>query len=169
MNVKLMVILVVFFLVAVILISTLTNINRKNSLGRYKAKKIMTENEIEFFRRLVDALPEYFIFPQVTMSALLEAYGSTEKQTHINRLKIAQQRIDYVVCDGKCHVIAVIELDDKTHIPSKDKIRDDRLMQAGIRTIRFQSNRKPTKNEIRNNVSPDTIDKYVEVLKEKTK
>lgn len=169
MNVKLMVILVVFFLAAVILIGTLTNINRKNSLGRYKAKKIMTENELEFFRRLVDALPEYFIFPQVAMSALLEAYGSTEKQTHINRLKIAQQRIDYVVCDGKCQVIAVIELDDKTHIPSKDKIRDDRLMQAGIRTIRFQSNRKPTKNEIRNNVSPDTIDKYVEVLKEKTK
>lgn len=164
-----MVILVVFFLAAAILISTLTNINRKNSLGRYKAKKIMTENELEFFRRLVDALPEYFIFPQVAMSALLEAYGSTEKQTHINRLKIAQQRIDYVVCDGKCQVIAVIELDDKTHIPSKDKIRDDRLMQAGIRTIRFQSNRKPTKNEIRNNVSPDTIDKYVEVLKEKTK
>lgn len=169
MNVKLMVILVFFFLAAAILISTLTNINRKNSLGRYKAKKIMTENELEFFRRLVDALPEYFIFPQVAMSALLEAYGSTEKQTHINRLKIAQQRIDYVVCDGKCQVIAVIELDDKTHIPSKDKIRDDRLMQAGIKTIRFQSNRKPTKNEIRNNVSPDTIDKYVEVLKEKTK
>ena len=114
----------------------------------------MTNNEFEFFDRLVKALPDHYIFPQVSMSALLEASSSDKKQAHSDRLRIAQQRIDYVVCDAQCEVVAVVELDDRTHSRVKDQARDGRLEQAGIRTIRFQSRNKPTAEVIRATVLP---------------
>ena len=58
----------------------------------------MTENELEFFGRLVAALPDHYVFPQVAMTALLEAASSDKKKSHGDRLRIAQQRADYVVC-----------------------------------------------------------------------
>jgi hypothetical protein len=112
--------------------------------GAYRSRKLMTANELEFFGRLVTALPGHYVFPQVAMSALIEAASSDKKKAHGDRLRIAQQRADYVVCTAGGEVIAVIELDDRTHSQPKDQLRDSRLEQAGIRTVRFQSRNKPT-------------------------
>lgn len=109
----------------------------------------MTENEMEFFHRLVVALPNLYIFPQVAMSALVDAASANSKQAYRDRLRVAQQRIDFVVADGEGKVIAIIELDDRTHNAAKDKLRDQRTEQAGYRTIRFQSKNKPTYEQIR--------------------
>ena len=117
----------------------------------------MSDNELEFFGRLIAALPEHYIFPQVAMSALLEASSSDKRVAHSDRLRIAQQRIDYVVCNKRCEVIAVVELDDRTHSRAKDKVRDGRLEQASIKTGRFQSRQKPTADAIRAAVLPAPV------------
>jgi hypothetical protein len=122
---------------------------RKIKLGIYQGKDLLTDNELEFFGRLVQALPQYYIFPQVAMSALLEAASRDEARRNTDRLRIAQQRIDYVVCDRRCNVVAVVELDDRTHSREKDQVRDERLEQAGIRTLRFESRAKPSLQAIR--------------------
>lgn len=111
--------------------------------GAYKSRQLMTENECEFFGRLVVALPDHYIFPQVALPALIEAAVKDRKRAYSDFLRIAQQRVDYVVCDRSCQVVAVVELDDKTHSRKKDALRDARLRQAGIRTVRFQSRSKP--------------------------
>lgn len=121
---------------------------RTDRLGVYRGRKLMTDNEREFFGRLVLALPNHDIFPQVAMSALLEAASRNRKQAYADHLRIAQQRVDYVVCAREGDIVAVIELDDSTHSHAKDRQRDARLAQAGIRTIRFQSRRKPSPAEI---------------------
>jgi very-short-patch-repair endonuclease len=64
-------------------------------------------------------------------------------------LRIAQQRVDYIICTRRCEVVAVVELDDKTHSHAKDELRDARLEQAGIRTVRFQARNKPKVDAIR--------------------
>lgn len=112
--------------------------------GAYRARQLMTANELEFFGRLVSALPGHYIFPQVALSALIESASSDKKLAHGDRLRIAQQRADYVVCTAAGEVVAVVELDDRTHSQAKDQTRDARLEQAGIRTVRFQSRNKPT-------------------------
>jgi hypothetical protein len=117
--------------------------------GAYRRRKLMTDNELEFFGRLVAGLPDHYIFPQVAVSALIEAASSDKKLAHGDRLKVAQQRVDYVVCTTAGEVVAVIELDDRTHSSAKDQLRDSRLEQAGIRTVRFQSRAKPTPAAIR--------------------
>lgn len=109
----------------------------------------MTENESEFFGRLIVALPDHYIFPQVALSALIEAAAMDKKRAYSDHLRIAQQRVDYVVCDRSCQVVAVVELDDRTHSRKKDEVRDARLQQAGIHTVRFQSKSKPTVEVLR--------------------
>jgi hypothetical protein len=121
----------------------------KRKEGLYKARKLLTDNELEFFGRLTHALPDHYIFPQVSMSALLEPVSSERKQAHSDHLRIAQQRTDYVVCDTRCNVLAVVELDDRTHSRARDDVRDARLIQVGIRTVRFQSRNKPSIDAIR--------------------
>lgn len=118
-------------------------------LGLYTGRDLMTENELEFFGRLVSALPQYYVFPQVAMSALLEPASRDEARRRTDWLRIAQQRIDYVVCDRACNVIVIVELDDRTHSRAKDKTRDARLEQAGLPTLRFESRAKPSPAAIR--------------------
>lgn len=122
--------------------------------GAYRSRRLMTENELEFFGRLVAALPDHYIFPQVAMSALLVSTSADKKTSHADRLRIAQQRADYVVCTRDCELVAVVELDDRTHSNAKDQLRDARLEQGGIRTVRFQSRAKPTTEAIRAAILP---------------
>ncbi|HEX8784796.1 MAG TPA: DUF2726 domain-containing protein, partial [Telluria sp.] len=74
-----------------------------------------------------------------------------------DRLRVAQQRVDYVVCTRRCEVVAVVELDDKTHSRAKDELRDARLEQAGIRTVRFQARNKPKVEAIRTMILGPTV------------
>lgn len=138
----------------VIIVGFLAQIKKQKGTGSFKRRQLMTANEVEFFNRLVKALPDHYVFPQVAMSALIEAASSDKKQAHSDRLRIAQQRADYVICDAVGEVVAVVELDDRTHSAAKDQLRDSRLKQGGIRTIRFQSRNKPTVEAIRDAVSP---------------
>lgn len=135
--------IVVFIVLAAAFMAVLHGAKKTGRAGAYRRRKLMTDNEQEFFGRLVVALPDHYVFPQVAMSALIEAASSEKKTAHGDRLRIAQQRADYVVCDKQCEVVAVVELDDKTHSRAKDALRDSRLEQAGIRTVRFQSRSKP--------------------------
>lgn len=146
---------IVFALLVVLALALIWPLlKRPRQAGTYKARQLMTENEAEFFGRLVVALPDHYIFPQVAMSALIEAASKDKKTAHGDRLRIAQQRADFVVCDRSCNVIAVIELDDRTHSPSKDRVRDARLQQAGLRSVRFRSTSKPSVGALRAAVLP---------------
>ncbi|MDQ1817769.1 DUF2726 domain-containing protein [Massilia sp. CCM 9210] len=146
-------IIVVMALAAIILAQVW--LKGKGRSGAYRARALMTPNEAEFFGRLVAALPDHYIFPQVAMSALIEAATNDKKIAHSDRLRIAQQRVDYVVCDRYCKVIAVVELDDRTHSANKDQTRDARLKQGGVRTVRFQSKNKPSVDALRTAILPE--------------
>jgi hypothetical protein len=113
--------------------------------GTFRRRPLMNDNEIEFYFRLSKALPEHLIFPQVSMQALIEAASTDRRVAERDRKRIAQQRVDYAICDPAGAVVVVIELDDRSHRSkkAKDNVRDARLMQAGIRTLRYQSNARP--------------------------
>jgi hypothetical protein len=151
MNVSLLIPILVV-LVAGFVLALLKNSKGTVRTGTYRQRKLMTDNEAEFFGRLVMALPDHYIFPQVAMSALLDTTSSDKRTAHSDRLRIAQQRVDYVVCTKSCEVVAVVELDDKTHSRAKDELRDARLEQGRIRTVRFHSRSKPGVDAIRTTI-----------------
>lgn len=142
-------ILLVLFAVYCILL-VLSYALRKR-LPAIRAKPILTKTEREFFNRLLNALPDYHVFPQVAFGAILKTTKA--------RGRFSQKITDFVVCDkDTLEILAIIELDDKTHNLQKDKARDAMLNAAGYRTIRFQCWRNPSEEEIASHFEmPDPV------------
>ena len=117
-----------------------------------KARALLTGNEQEFYQRLRRALPALNVLPQVGMSALVDVALSPlhPKFWEVRRV-FAMKTIDYVVCRPKdMSVVAVVELDDRSHDEkkSKDRMRDAMLSSVGIVTIRWDSRAKPSVDQI---------------------
>jgi very-short-patch-repair endonuclease len=127
----------------------------------FKAKPLLTPNELEFLIRLETAAPELRFHAQVSMGAVLEAAVSKkmDAKAHMSaRGRFSQKIIDFVAQrrdDGA--IVAMIELDDRTHSADKDSKRDAMLEQAGYRVVRWQSKNKPDATAIRAALFPPTI------------
>lgn len=120
--------------------------------ARFKAKPLLTANELEFLTRLETAVPELRICPQVAMGALLDPAVSRSdgKAYYRARGMFSQKIVDFVAIDRATgSVAAIIELDDRTHSGEKDAQRDAMLAGAGYKTVRWSSKVKPDAAAIR--------------------
>lgn len=115
------------------------------------AKPILTQNELEFYGRLRQALPDFAILTQVSMSAFLKPAGAANSKSYYRaRGRFAQKYSDFLICDpDTLSIHVVIELDDRTHDDVKDEARDRMLAEAGIETLRFASRNKPSVQQLR--------------------
>ena len=114
---------------------------------RFKAKAFMTANELEFLARLEAAVPDLRFHAQVAMGALLDAATPRRENAgaHMSaRGRFGQKIVDFVAQHRTTGaVVAVIELDDRTHDSAKDQSRDAMLREGGYKVIRWQSKAKP--------------------------
>ncbi|MBN8531022.1 MAG: DUF2726 domain-containing protein [Alphaproteobacteria bacterium] len=134
-------------LVTVLAIVLLLPRQRRADSQEIVASPILTPNECEFFHRLLRALPEHHIFPQVAFGAILGTRGSGSKTALRNRFN--RKYADFVICARETlGIVAIVELDDRTHNAAKDAERDQFLHAAGYRVIRFESRKKPSEAEI---------------------
>ena len=106
----------------------------------FNRRFIMTDTEKSFFLDIIHAVPELYVFPQVSFLALLEPVGQASLG------KIQSKRVDFVVCDIKTNRYCVVELDDRSHIgkQGKDLERDGFFDSAGIHSLRYKINNKPS-------------------------
>ncbi len=83
--------------------------------------------------RLKEALPQQHILAQVAFSALITSDDYKIRQ------KFNRKVTDFVVLNTQFEVIAIIELDDPTHLykEEEDRQRDAMLKEAGYRIIRY--------------------------------
>lgn len=118
----------------------------------FKRRMLMTDNELEFHRRISAALPEFEIWPQVPIFALIEPQSRQGSARWRRGLRlISNRRVDWVIARN-AKPLVVIELDDKTHDPKSDKRRDQILASCDFHVIRYKSHKKPSPDEIRNDV-----------------
>ena len=123
-----------------------SNINIETDFPHKKSTYLTTENERRFHAALVSALPmEYCVHCQTSLMALVQP---------INRKDNARtwaKRMDFVVTDRYTKIIAVIELDDRTHEWEHRKKRDryvNAILEGHHKLIRFQSKRIYSSDEI---------------------
>lgn len=97
------------------------------------AKRLMTEHEKTMFTQL-KGVPGCHIFCQVSLGAILRT------KSWKTRNKFSQKIADFVVTDQNFNILAVIELDDKSHDDkqAQDKARDDMLKAAGYKVLRYR-------------------------------
>ena len=100
---------------------------------KFYAKRVITRYETKMFYRLKDAFPEHHVMAQVAFSALI-----TNEHLKI-RSKFNRKVTDFVLLDQELKVIAIIELDDPSHIGKEveDARRDAMLNEAGYHVYRY--------------------------------
>lgn len=113
---------------------------------RLQRKPVMTTREQQMYHLLQTALPECTVLAQVAFSALVTAKGWA------NRNRFDRKVADFVLCSQQLNVIAVIELDDRSHAgrESQDRERDAMLRLAGYVTLRYAN--VPTQQALRADV-----------------
>lgn len=122
---------------------------KDNLSGKYIPKKLLTDNEYDFFIRLVRACPEnVYVFSQVSMGAILNANSNDYEEDKKLRYNFGYKIIDFVLYSSDKKVLAIIELDDRTHNKENDYKRDIMLREAGYKILRFESKKKPKTNEL---------------------
>lgn len=107
---------------------------KSNNRTKIKPSYLMTEHEKKMFKELNKAIPEYYIFPQVSFSAILWTKGQA------TRNRFSRKIADFVITDTSFNILAIIELDDKSHDNKveQDAERDAMLVEAGYKVLRYR-------------------------------
>ncbi|WP_229428385.1 DUF2726 domain-containing protein [Microvirga pudoricolor] len=109
----------------------------------------MTANEREFHTRLERAFPDCRIWPQIPILSLVRPDARDASRLFWKGFRaISNARVDWVVARD-LEIVAVIELDDRTHDARKDARRDRILASCGYKVVRFESSRRPDPRQIR--------------------
>ena len=112
-------------------------------------KPFLTDNEKRVLALLEAALPTHRIMAQVAMGALLRAGDSDRRRAQATRNRFDRKIVDFVVVTrDTAEVVAIVELDDRTHRAEKDKSRDAMTIAAGYRTIRIPSRPQPNAQSV---------------------
>lgn len=100
---------------------------------KFFARPVITNFETQMFIRLKQSFPSYHVLAQVAFSALI-----TSKDYKI-RSQFNRKVTDFVVLNDKMEVIAIIELDDPSHLEKaeEDRMRDQMLTEAGYTVRRY--------------------------------
>lgn len=102
---------------------------------QYFARSVLTDFETKMFLRLKKACPhpQYHVLAQVAFSALI-----TSRELKL-RNKFNRKVTDFVVLNQHMQVIAIVELDDPSHLNKKaeDQQRDSMLKDAGYCILRY--------------------------------
>jgi very-short-patch-repair endonuclease len=122
---------------------------------RLVAKPIMTPIERETFGYIQAAVPQLRVYAQVAMGALLRTEPGMSRQDAARlRNRFSQKIVDYVIEDpASGEVVALVELDDRTHNADRDHTRDAMTAAAGYFTIRLPAGERPTLQNVRSRVT----------------
>lgn len=121
--------------------------NKNTNVIDYKLKPFLSENEKMCLQHLHRIFPEYYIYPQVSMGALLEPNidrnNYKKGQSNYNSLwnSIKSNRIDFLIVNKQFIPQFIIELDDNSHNNKveQDAKRDKNFKDVGIPTARFRN------------------------------
>jgi very-short-patch-repair endonuclease len=110
---------------------------------KVRAKPLLTDRERAARTIIERVLPHTRVHVQVAMGALLQTErGYNRRETLRTRNRFSQKIVDFVIEDrASGAILALVELDDRSHNALRDRIRDTMTAAAGYRTIRLPSGR----------------------------
>ncbi|OWW20322.1 DUF2726 domain-containing protein [Noviherbaspirillum denitrificans] len=118
---------------------------------RYRRKAVLTGDEREFYFRMLTALPECHVCPQVAASALIDPAGMGKLRQRAGSV-LGGKRVGFAVFDEDMELLAVVELTHRSRPTRAERAREACFASAGIRTVRFLAKRLPSENKIRTSI-----------------
>jgi len=89
----------------------------------YESKKLMSIDELKYFKQLQEAYPNHIILTKVNIKDFVKVKKEFNKDiSHFNRIRA--KHVDFLVCDNDLKIIKIIELDGKSHNSAKAKAND---------------------------------------------
>jgi len=113
-------------------------------------ERFLGQAETLLYYLLKTGLPGFEVFAYVSLASVISASGSGhEREQQLRRL--AQYRLDFVVCDKSMRIIAVVELDSAVAAmgAGEQQFKADCLKRAGIRLVRVNPAALPKRDQIR--------------------
>jgi hypothetical protein len=124
---------------------------KRFELESIESKNLLTVTELGFYHQLRKSLPEYDVHAQVSVYQILRIKKGLNYERIWNRFN--RMTFDFVLVDDFTKVLAVIELDDKSHNYASSQKRDAKknelLAHLQIPMIRIQVDTIPKKAELR--------------------
>ncbi|MBB3588935.1 DUF2726 domain-containing protein [Sphingomonas sp. BK481] len=113
---------------------------------RVRAKALLTERERAARGIIERVLPHTRVHVQVSMGALLQPKGGFGRnEATRTRYKFSLKIVDFVIEDRTSGaILALVELDDRSHDAARDRQRDAMTASAGYRTIRLPAGKLTT-------------------------
>lgn len=142
--------LIAIALIALALIAVAAKFRGPGTLP-VKARRLMTAREREVIAMIEAAVPHCRVHAQVAMGALLDCRpGLSRAERTAVRNRFDRKVVDFVLEDRSLgDVLALVELDDRTHSDAKDRARDGITAAAGYRTVRLPARRRPDAASVR--------------------
>ena len=118
------------------------------------AKPLTTERESQVIATIEQAVPYARVHAQVCMGAILKTKsGLSNKERMSTRGRFSQKMVDYVLEDRHTgRILALVELDDRSHNAAKDAARDAMTRTADTLTIRLPATERPTSLGVRERI-----------------
>jgi very-short-patch-repair endonuclease len=148
---------IVFLALCLIVVIAFKTLERppKASDWPVHARAPLSRAEQVLYWRLCEAFPDHIVLAQVAIAQLLEVENVANRRAVFNRYR--QLVADFVVCTRAFGVVAVIELDDRSHQnPGRadaDARKSAALGAAGLLLLRFNVRSLPTSGELRSQLA----------------
>jgi hypothetical protein len=122
------------------------------------ARNLLSPREQSLYQSLLSLYPRHQVFVQVALSQLIDVDHNHPESESI-RARYKQLVADLVLCRADLSVVAVIELDDRSHKRRARQDADARktkaLVDAGLRLVRIPAGALPSEEELREIIDAD--------------
>lgn len=117
----------------------------------YKKKMLLTNTEYSFFKALAQKCgTQYRICPKVRMEDFISVTNKRERMRYRGYIK--SRHVDFLLCDNDLHILAGIELDDRSHnqkdAKRTDAFKDNVFAQIGVPLFRIKAGKGNYEKEI---------------------
>lgn len=135
----------------------LSHLFKKNSdpCPAYEKKPFFQSDLKSFHADLRQVLPDYHIFPQVDLAALIAPASKDPRQQRAELARLQGRKVDYAVFDDQLELLFVIELTPQGYSQDDAASNASYLKFAGIKSICWSLRQLPSADQIRRTLLPD--------------
>jgi hypothetical protein len=113
--------------------------------------RLLSPPQTLLYYLLRSELPDHLVFAQMTLSSVLDtAPGVAEHARSEMARRLADHRVDFVICDRRMHPVAVLKLQSSPDGTSNELSSAQRwLDEAGVRYVEIDARALPRKEALR--------------------